>query len=380
MKILFCINRLCGGGAENALLHLVNHLDPQLYEITVLTFLDGGVYEKELAPHVRHESLIRCKNTFVRRILSDIVSYIVPPRWLYRLLVKEKYDVEVAFLEGLPTKMLAASKNKDAKKIAFVHMDLMEYFDSNKVFFSEKKNEICYQTFDTIACVSSGVREAFHKRFPTVPEEKSSVLYNVIDENEITQKARLPLPPDLQSVRRPCAVTVGRLCDQKGYDRLLKVHKRLLDEGLFHTLWILGEGEEQNNLEAFIAHNNLGDSVKLLGYWENPYPFMAQADFFVCSSRAEGFSTVATEAILLGLPVLTTDCAGMHELLDRYDCGVITENTADGLYRGLKQLLRSPEKLKALRAGAEKMKQTIRLAKRVEAIEQVLTSNAAESR
>ncbi len=371
VKVFFCINRLSGGGAENTLLHLVNHLDPQEYDVTVFTFLDGGVYEKQLAPHIRHLSLIKAKRPWVRRILSDLVSYLVPAGLLYRCLVRERYDVEIAFLEGLPTKMLAASRNRTARKFAWVHMDLMEYFDSAKVYLFEKQNERSYRRFDRVVCVSSGVREAFHKRFPAISEEKTIVRYNVIDEQEITQKSHCPLPFVPEPSHRPYAVTVGRLCSQKGYDRLLKVHKRLLEDGLSHTLWILGEGEERAALEAYIKQYDLQETVQLLGFWKNPYPFMAQADFFVCSSRAEGFSTVATEAILLGVPVVTTDCAGMHELLDGHDCGLITENTADGLYQGLKELLLSPEKRETLRANAEKMKNSIRLGKRMDAIEEL---------
>ncbi len=372
MKVLFCINQLSGGGAEKVLLQLVNHLDPAKYQVTVLAFLDGGVFQKRLAPFVHYRAMIKVKHPFIRRILSDFISYCVPARLLYRLAVREKADVEVAFLEGLPTKMMAASANRKAKKIAWVHVDLMKFYASRKVFLSYRRNQACYQAFHTIACVSKDVRNAFSERFPAVCKEKITVVYNVIDEKEIAEKSRLSSSFEGKILCRPCAVSVGRLTAQKGYDRLLNVHKRLKDEGCFYTLWIIGTGTEQAQLESFIIQNGLSDSVKLWGFQENPYCLMAQADFFVCSSRAEGFSTVATEAVLLGLPVVTTDCAGMHELLDPVGCGIITQNSEEGLYAGIKKMLTDNDLLENLRKKARSGNKNIALSSRMEAIEGVL--------
>ncbi|MEQ8197853.1 MAG: glycosyltransferase, partial [Clostridiaceae bacterium] len=90
--------------------------------------------------------------------------------------------------------------------------------------------------------------------------------------------------------------------------------------------------------ERYINENSLEDTVKLMGFQSNPYPYIKAADFFVCSSRAEGLSTVVTEAMILGKPVITTDCAGMRELLDEGRYGIITDNSSDSLYSALRDV------------------------------------------
>ena len=98
-------------------------------------------------------------------------------------------------------------------------------------------------------------------------------------------------------------------------------------------------------LQHYIQEKQLEKSVTLWGFQTNPYAFMAQSDLFVCSSISEGYSTAVTEALILGLPVVTTACSGMGELLKEGECGIITENSEDALLAGIKQLLDHPEQL-----------------------------------
>ena len=81
------------------------------------------------------------------------------------------------------------------------------------------------------------------------------------------------------------------------------------------------------------------ERVCLLGFHANPYKYLRQGDLFVCSSLSEGYSTAVTEALILGLPIITTDCSGMAELLQNGECGVITENDEAALYEGMRRLL-----------------------------------------
>ena len=88
------------------------------------------------------------------------------------------------------------------------------------------------------------------------------------------------------------------------------------------------------------------DCVSLLGYDTNPYKYLAKCDLFVCSSQTEGFSTAATEAFIVGIPVCTTDVSGMRELLgENNEYGLITENNELALYDGIKTLIDNQELL-----------------------------------
>jgi len=139
----------------------------------------------------------------------------------------------------------------------------------------------------------------------------------------------------------------------KGFDRLIRIQKRLKQDGLNTNFYILGKGSERDNLINLATENQLGDSFCLLGYKTNPYKYIAKCDLFVCASFAEGFSTAATEALILGVPVVTVEVSGMKEMLGENDeYGIVTDNNEDALYNGIKTMLTTPGMLEkyALRA------------------------------
>ena len=96
-----------------------------------------------------------------------------------------------------------------------------------------------------------------------------------------------------------------------------------------------------------MAVDDSGDGSK-----ENPYKYVAKADLFVCSSRREGFSTAVSESLVLGIPVVTTEVSGMKEMLGDDEFGIITANSEDALYLGIKRFLDNPKLLKHYRSKA----------------------------
>jgi len=135
-------------------------------------------------------------------------------------------------------------------------------------------------------------------------------------------------------------IAAGTLKQVKGFDRLLKIAKRLVENRFNFHLYLLGIGPMQNELEEYIKSNNLCDAVSLLGYDTNPYKYISKCDLFVCSSYSEGFSTAATEALIVGTPVVTVEVSGMKEMLgENNEYGVVTDNDEDALYEGIKKML-----------------------------------------
>ena len=179
------------------------------------------------------------------------------------------------------------------------------------------------------------VKNAFDYKYNT---ENSAIQYNLIDEYEIIEKSK---ELTVQKQEHLQLITLGRLVPQKGYDRLVKCIKRVITEGYDNfNLWILGEGEQREYLENYIKDSGLEKYITLLGFKSNPYPYLAASDAFICSSRSEGFSTVATEALILEKPIFTVDCAGMRELFGDSECGLIVENKDESLYEMLKFVIK----------------------------------------
>lgn len=329
INILFFIESISGGGAEKVLRNLVNAMDQSKFDITVQTLYREDA-EKYLAPGVHYKYCYPAKDRINElRMRAEAASGLT-----YPLHIKSDYDVEVAYLECGSTKIMAGSTNKKALKLAWVHCDLAKKADDPVAFARETAKY--YRKYDMAVCVSEDVRRSFREMYGSTT--KTAVVYNCYDDEEILHKAEKQVPTGKERT----IAAIGRLTAQKGFDRLLRVHKRLIDEGIRHQLKILGEGVDRKALEAFAEQNGLTDTVTLCGFQENPYPILKNAALYVCSSRYEGFSTTVIESLILGTPVVTTDCTGMREILGDSEYGLITANDDDAFYEGVKRMLTEP--------------------------------------
>ena len=329
INILFFIESLSGGGAEKVLRNLVNAMDQTKFCITVQTLYPEDA-EKYLAPGIHYNHCYPAKNRVNElRMRAEAAAGLT-----YPLRIKGDYDIEVAYLECGSTKIMASSINAKALKLAWVHCDLQNRIGDSAAFAAATKKY--YAKYDYAVCVSENVRQSFEKLYGSTVH--TAVVYNTVDDAEILSKAAEPLPPDV-SKRKLTIAAVGRLSAPKNFIRALAAHRRLLDEGVDHDLWIIGEGEERSMLENYIHENHLEESAKLLGFRENPYCLMNAADLLVCSSVYEGFSTFVTEGLILGKPIVTTDVSGMRELLGDSEYGLVTANDDEAFYEGVRRML-----------------------------------------
>ncbi|MDR1464994.1 MAG: glycosyltransferase [Oscillospiraceae bacterium] len=384
-KVLFLMESLGGGGAEKVLVDLVNALDPERFDITLLTVTDGGVWESTLHPAVRRRSMLSLaahraggwRTAWYAARYQMIRA--LPAGLAHRLFVRGRYDTEIAFCEGMATRLISGAP-RGRRKLAWAHANPEEHPHADRAYRSLAGQRAAYRRFDDICCVSESVREAFTRKIGC----PARVQYNPIDGAEIRAKAGLPAERDFwpagQGLR---LIAVGRLAPVKGYGRLLEVVRRLRDEGLSCRACILGEGGERPALEALIRAAGLEGQAVLPGFLPNPYPVLRQADVFVCASHAEGFSTAAAEALALGVPIVTTDCSGMREVLGDADCGIVTEASADGLTDGLRRILTDPVLRDGLRTAAARRGETFSLEARIREIEEIIdtihATNAAHT-
>lgn len=332
-KVLFFINTLHTGGAERVLIDLVSKLPKDEYDITVQCLI-GGRFEQDLPTGVTYRPLLRVPVPALRRIVSKFFYKL--PR-LTRALTGDHYDIEIAYLEGFPTKVIAAGTKSHAKKLAVVHTNAAQ---TDMIGLQYPSREAClsqYRCFDRVLFVSREAMDGFYEVFG--PLDNGEVVHNVIDFSRIRGQAQLPCSDGFATEGRKL-IAVGRLSPLKGFDRLIRICAKLEKEFDFQLL-ILGGGEIQADLENTIRETGCR-SVRLVGMQENPYNWMQQADLLVCSSFAEGYSTTVVEAMALGLPVLTTACAGMGEILDGGKWGKIVGLSDEELEAGLREVLSDP--------------------------------------
>lgn len=373
-SVLFFIESLAGGGAEKVLSDLVSNLDQTKYNVTVISVADGGVYEPIVKKHSHYHSVFANDDYKAGGwkklwcILKYRLIYSLPAPISYRWMIHEEYDVEVAFVEGFATRLIAASPNKRSKKLAWVHIDMEKNPYASASYKNEADHRAAYEKFDKVCCVSQSVKDVFNKMF--FDDQRVVVQYNPVDSVEVICKGKEPV--ELTPSTTLQMGTIGRLEEQKGFIRLLDCLGRLKIQGYQFNLWIVGEGSQRPQLEALIKKYQMQEQVKLLGFQENPYKYMDKCDVFVCSSYAEGFSTAATESLILGKPIFTTKCAGMQELFGDEKCGEIVPNTDDALYEMLENLLSGKWKAADYTGAVARRSLDFDIQKRMQEIEKIL--------
>lgn len=337
-KILFLIESLSGGGAEKVLSVLLRHFNHEHYQLNVCTMVDTGVYCEAIKSCASHySSVVSYSGGLVRRTFNRLKYKLIyswlPLSWVYRFFVPKNNDVEIAFCEGYVTKLLSQSRS-DARKIAWVHTDLTANpWPQHKGIFANREEERrAYLRYDCVVCVSNAVEAVMRWDYGL---ENTVVLYNPVDEEAISMLARegCPLHMDASCFN---IVAIGRLVPQKGFDDLIRIVADLVNDLACVHLYIIGEGSERIRLEKMIGACNMKDHIHLTGFLPNPYALLSRADLYVCSSRAEGFSLTVAEAMVLGIPIISTNCAGPAELLEHGRFGEICQ-TGEDLSAALKK-------------------------------------------
>lgn len=346
-KVLFLIHDMGHGGAEKVLVNLANNLDPEKFEVTVIALFGGGVNEQFLKEHVRYRAV------FARNIPGNSKwMKLMSPRQLHRLLIREIYDIEISYLEGPSARIISGCPNLHSKLVSWIHVEQHTKAAAAKAFRSYQESAECYSRFDQIVCVSESVKTDFRKLYPMLREP--SVLYNTNETDEILVRKDEPAEEIFQTDDAFRICGVGKIEPNKGFDKLARIHKRLLADGWKVHTYILGIGSEQEKIERYLKENQIESTFTFLGYQTNPYKYVARCDLFVCCSTAEGFSTAATEALIVGTPVVTTPVAGMEEMLGKNrEYGVIAEATEDSLYEAVKEFIKDRQKLEYYKKQAK---------------------------
>jgi len=363
-KVLFLIHDLGPGGAEKVLVNLVNNMDPQQFDITLMALFGGGVNEQFLKPHIRY---IACFRHMIRG--NSHLMKLLSPRQIHDWLIKDHYDIEISYLEGPSARIISGCPYEDTKKVAWIHCTLTKN-DAAVGFRSLREARTAYGAFNRIVCVSESSRQCFADVFPD--NRNTQVLYNTNESARIIELAE-KVPENLMIDGGIRLITMGKLMPVKAFDRLIRIHTRLRKEGLPVHTYILGNGSLRQDLEQLCQNLKVQDSVTFLGYQTNPYQYVVRSSLYVCSSLSEGFSTAATEALILGVPVCTVKVSGMKEMLgENNEYGIVTENSEEALYEGIKGLLDDAEKLAHYKRMAAIRGRDFSTEKTVEAVAQFL--------
>ena len=293
-KILFLIPDLSVGGAEKVLVNLVNNLDQSKFDITVQTLFAGGVNEQFL------KAGIKLRHCFKRvfRGNSQLLK-LLSPKQLYKLFVKEHYDIVVSYLEGTVSRIVSGCHVPNTKLVSWIHVQQETNSKFSYAFRDLNEAKNCYSKFDKIVCVSEYVKSDFKRLSDYIGD--LVVLYNTNETNQILELSKHPMSVDFDKEQINICV-VGKITKHKGVLRVLNIQKKLIDDGYNTHIYFLGTGPLENDVVRFVEMNKIENKITLLGYNTNPYNYIRSSDMFLCASYGEGFTMTLTDPYTEKLP------------------------------------------------------------------------------
>lgn len=316
IKLLFVLPSLEGGGAERIVCNLMSVLNKNIFDVNLFLFNNKGVYWDLLSNDV---------NVFFGSRDKKYSKWLIIKN-LYR--VSKDMDIIIGSMELMPTYFsVLVGKLLRKKIIGWVHINIDSILnDKNKIIRFLHRNillKFFYNKLDRIVAVSNGAKENISKYLNDKNRNKVECIYNPIKINEIKEKAKEEL---VEKIEKPFIMGIGRLERQKNFILLIRAYRILLDRGIKHNLIILGQGSQKEYLVNEVKKLNMEEKVKFLGFKENPYKYLNQADVFVQSSIYEGLPTVLIEALVLNIPVVATNCPdGANEILDNGKYGLLVK-------------------------------------------------------
>lgn len=324
-NILFVMYALLDGGAEKALMLILDNLDYSKYNVDLIVLAKEQSYLYEINENVNV--------TYIYDKLEQFYEDYSDGK--FNLQIEKKHDVEIAFLNLFTVWIIGKFGNPKAKKIGWLHADGKYIMQRNTV---EYVNNL-YDRMDEIISVSDGVKQSIIDLLGNKLENKLKTIYIPID---IDQIRYLSLQDIEYKKDKFTILSVGRLVWEKGFERLIRVHKKLMDEGIDNELIILGSGREEENLKKLIKDLGIEDSCKLIEYQKNPYSWIKMSDIFISASHSEALSLVIIEAMILEKPIVATDTNGSRELF-KNNLGLMVGNSEEGLYYGLRNMILNKE-------------------------------------
>lgn len=352
-KILIFNDSMKSGGTEILLVDILNYLSKKEFDIVlVLPFrTDDNILLKDISSRVKIEYLHKKELNGFRKIFFYNVLAFCPGIYAKLKFNLNEFDLIVSFKDSPYSSVFCRTSRR---KILWVHnlpikrdykvRSVKEWFSVALQKMKVKRYIRSFNKYDNIICVSRISKEKFIEVYnggKINKGQKIDVLYNALDFNKISILADEQI--NISAGKCPEFIMVTRYSVEKRLDRVVNAANRLKKEGYSLKINIWGEGPYFPYIEKLVSDHSAQDVIDLKGYTANPYPYIKQADWLLCSSERESFGLVLLESIYLKTPVITTDCGGPGEIIDGGKYGVLTENTENGVYNGLKKVLDNPE-------------------------------------
>ena len=364
-KVLIVMNTLGMGGAEKSLISMLNTIDTNFLKkndisIDLLIADASGVFYKQIPSYI---NIIKCP--YLYRVLASskenalkysrvkVDIYALKGIWkVSSSLLREKlfemekywkankkfiphfkgeYDICFAYMNGMTT-YYVIDKINAKKKFVWVHNDY------NKLTCTDDFNRFYFEKANRIITISQTCVNSIIDHFPEI-RDKIQMIENISPLRIIKERSDEFFPPEYVHKSETRIISIGRLSMQKGFDIGINAVKILADRGYQFNWYIIGIGEEKENLETELIKKGINDMVHILGIRENPYPYIKYADIFFQPSRFEGKSITLDEAKILAKPIVVSNYETVYDSIENGVNGLICNLNPQALADGIASLM-----------------------------------------
>ncbi len=327
-KIFFIINTYSmGGGAEALLTLIVNHLNPEKYEIGIMEIIHSIIKQEPVNSNIRMYPYYTLADAPDRKARM----YYVYHEWdrVIKEYIPQDYDLYVSFNYLKPSFLLPSGK----KCIAWIHGDVYDLAAEDKKEERQLQDE-AFRKADRIVTISDITTQSVLELFPN-HRDKIHIIYNGIDVAEVRRRA---LEKTEITLEHPAVMAVGRLDENKNPLRMLRIFKRLQEKAPKAHLYYLGYGNLAEEVRGQSREYGIERKVHLLGYHDNPFPIVTQCDVVGMFSLEEGFPLALLEAVALDKPFVSSVIGGARILANNGSCGQVIETDEEAADALLKYL------------------------------------------
>jgi len=375
IKVLFRHRSMEMGGVEKVILGLLENLSRDKFDITLLVSLYQGELRDKVPSHIQYLKINEGKEDFSKHQLINKIQLLTRavkirflqkfPFLLDKIYLDKKFDVEIASSYTDFASVLA-SPDKNSKKIGWFHSDIT--FPKMQPVVPLILSQI--PKFDYFIFGSQQTKDILISTYPDLKLPANEVILNAIPIKEIKEKA-VEFVPDFET-SDPVFVSVGRLHSRKGYRKLIEVHSQLIKDGFPHKIFIIGDGEEMENLRNLAMQLHVATSFIFLGSLLNPYPYVKNADFFIMPSESEGWPLIIADTLILQKPILSTAVGGIPEMIIHKENGYLTKYDSKEIYDGMKEFMTDENLIIGIRSNLKNSEKRFDNQKIFDAVENII--------
>lgn len=327
------------GGIEKALVNLLQLLDKNQYEITLVLEKCEGIFLAQVPKHIEviEYHVHQDKNLLIRKIKNRIKL------WKWKQVHKNKYDFAISFTTySRPGAHIAL--NASFNNALWVHSNYEQVYEGDGNKIREFFRVVQADKFKHLIFVSQDSKDAVCKYLKCFAK-KSLVCNNIVNYKEIRENAE----EEIDNIKTTTTfLNVGRHDEHsKQLSRIIEASKRLVKENYDFEVWFVGSGVDTNYYKSLVEENGLKDVILFLGKKDNPFPYYKMCDAVLLSSQYEGYPVVFVEAMVMNKPLVTTKVSDYQEVEDG-GYGIVVENSVDGVYFGMKEFLDKGYKIESL--------------------------------